>query len=201
MSQRIHMEHSDGRALRGLVACAVATSLSFFACSGPKDGQVFTGTFPSDATFTPVSTPLEWRCGTLDCHGSSYRNLRIYGKDGLRAARENVSGIQETTEQEIKLNYDAVVSIEPEKFSDIVKKAGQGFDKWIMITKGTNAEHHKGGGRFVKGDATYVCLFSWVTGSVNMDACTESTNAAMTRPGAPPPAGTDTPPDSDPPQP
>jgi hypothetical protein len=102
-----------------------------------------------------------------------------------------VSGVQNTTDAEVKLNYDSVVSIEPEKFSDIVTKGGQDFDKWIVITKGSGAEHHKGGSRFVKGDATYVCLFSWVTGTVNMDACAASV-AAVVRPGTPP-ADTPTP--------
>ena len=181
-------ERSASRALRALVACGCVAAASFFACSGPKDGEVFVGNFPNEATFKPVSAALEARCGTLDCHGSFYRNMRVYGKDGIRAGRNDVSGIQDTTDEEVQLNYDSVVSIEPEKFSDIVTKAGQGFDKWIVITKGSGTEHHKGGSRFVKGDATYVCVLSWVTGTVNMDACAASVTAAM-RPDTPP-AGT-----------
>jgi len=199
MSHLPDEERSAGRALCTLAACACVASASFFACSGPKDGDVFVGNFPSEATFQPVSAALEARCGTLDCHGSFYRNLRVYGKDGIRAGKDDVSGVQNTTDGEVQLNYDSVVSIEPEKFSDIVTKAGQDFDKWIVVTKGTGSEHHKGGSRFVKGDATYVCLLSWVTGTVNMAACAASV-AAVVRPGTPP-VDTGQPPDGNPPPP
>jgi hypothetical protein len=206
MIPRPDVERSTNRALRalGLAAFAGLASVSFFACSGPKDGELFPGTFPSADMFQPVSAALEMRCGTLDCHGSFSRNLRVYGKNGIRAGKD-ISGVQNTTEDEVQLNYDSVVSIEPEKFSNIVAHAGQGFDKWIMITKGTGAEHHKGASRFVKGDPTYVCLLSWVTGALNIDACTQSV-ATVVQPGQPPPSTDDPsasgqPPDGPPPQP
>jgi hypothetical protein len=206
MTKHPYDERSASRAWRvlGLVACAGMAAVAFCACSGPKDGELFVGTFPNATTFKPVSAPLEARCGTLDCHGSFARNMRIFGKDGIRASEDTVSGIQDTTDEEVQLNYESVVSIEPEKLSGIVSHAGQNFDKWIVITKGSGAEHHKGGSRFAKGDDTYRCLLSWVTGAVDMNACAQSV-ATFMRPGAMPP-GTDPsssgqPPDGTPPQP
>jgi hypothetical protein len=201
MIHRTDEERSATRALRrlGFAACAGVASVAFFACSGPKDGQVFVGTFPSAETFQPVSAALEARCGTLDCHGSFYRNLRMFGMNGIRGTVNEVSGVHATTDEEVLLNYESLVSIQPEQFSNIVSHRGQGFDKWIVVTKGTGAEHHQGSSRFAKGDLTYTCLLSWVTGSVNMDACTESATSVM-RPGGEP-TGTDVPPDTNQPQP
>ena len=177
---------SRARRVLGLVACAGVACVSFLACSGPKDGQLFVGTFPNESTFKPVSAPLEARCGTLDCHGSFARNMRIFGKNGIRADENTVSGIQDTTDAEIQLNYQSVVSIEPEKLSGIVAHAGQNFEKWIVYTKGSGAEHHKGGSKFAKGDDTYKCLLSWVSGALDMNACAQGA-ATVIRPGEMPP--------------
>lgn len=210
MTPRPDEERSASRARRvfGLAACAGVAAIAFSACSGPKDGELFPGTFPSEATFKPVSAPLEARCGTLDCHGSFARNMRIFSKNGIRADESTVSGVQDTTDTEVQLNYESVVSIEPEKLSGIVSHMGQNFEKWIVYTKGSGAEHHKGGSRFAKGDDTYKCLLSWVTGAVDMTACAQSTAAFMRPDEMPPPTDTGTdpsssgqPPDGNPPQP
>lgn len=103
-------------------------------CVGPGVG-VFTEQFPEDGAagygqggekFKPVSAVLERRCGNLDCHGSPFRALRIYGKFGLRRPESGptpyltsedlkgyFSGGIPTTIAEIADNYDAVVSLEP----------------------------------------------------------------------------------------
>jgi len=95
----------------------------------------------------------------------------MYGIDGIRASKDNISGTEGTTTQELHYNYEALVTIQPEVLSFIVSHQGQNFDKWIVVTKGTNAEHHKGGQRFKKADDTYNCLKSWVIGAVNDAVC------------------------------
>jgi len=79
-----------------------------------------------------------------------------------------------TSQDEYDANYQSLVSIAPEVISAIVQRRGQGFDKWIVVTKGTNAEYHKGGARFAKNDDTYRCVLSWIQGAVNMDPCLTS---------------------------
>ena len=39
---------------------------------------------PQGSALRPISSVVERRCGTLDCHGSTYRPLKIYGQIGLR---------------------------------------------------------------------------------------------------------------------
>ena len=63
-----------------------------------------------------VSTMLENRCGSLDCHGSRLRNLRIYGYGGLRlpgSAADPLPEGYDTSEQELEANYDAVIECLP----------------------------------------------------------------------------------------
>jgi hypothetical protein len=160
------------------VALATLALAAALACSGPSSNQTFVPTFPDPAMYPLVSDALELHCGTLDCHGSIARNMRMYGVNGLRADPRELLG---TTDVEYQDNYEAIVSIQPEALTDIVKSRGNGFDKWIVVTKGTNAEYHKGGERMKKGDVTYNCLKSWVLGAVDMDACGMS--AGVVTPG------------------
>ena len=159
------------------------------ACSGPKEGT-FTIVAPPENTFAPVvSDALEVHCGTLDCHGSVYRNLRFFGHFGTRASPDEKTGIEPTSDEEYVRNYDSLIAIEPEALSTIMQKHGAGFDSWIVVTKGTNAEVHKGGQQMKKGDTTYTCLSSWILGAVQMDACLQSVNLAELTPGAMTPGG------------
>lgn len=144
-------------------------------------------TFPDTVQFTSMVSPaLEIRCGTLDCHGSVYRNMRFFGKYGARLSSKDTTGVQDTTPDEQQRNYDSLVSLEPENLASIFAKHGQGFDKWMVVLKGTNAVFHKGAQRMQKGDETYNCLLSWVMGNADMNACAMAAmpNAPMIMPSA-----------------
>ena len=56
---------------------------------------------PSPGRFVIVSSLIEPHCGTSDCHGDPARNLRIYGRNGLRASGNDVTGGNDTTLEEI----------------------------------------------------------------------------------------------------
>jgi hypothetical protein len=155
------------------------------SCSGPSEENESL-TFPDSASFPAVSDALEINCGTLDCHGSIYRNMRLFGIYGARLNSMLVPGRDPTTPDEYKANYDSVVSIQPENLAAIVANHGQGFDQWELILKGTNAEVHKGGQRMMKGDPTYTCIQSWVNGAVDMSACLQS--AMLMKPEEPMPS-------------
>jgi hypothetical protein len=169
------------------------------ACQGPPGNQTFVPTIPTlegfkdippppapqDATGPVVSDALEIHCGTLDCHGSSVRNLRIYGIDGIRAPGL-VPGGDPTTDEaqpgahapfEHQLTYESLIAIQPEVLSAIVSQHGARPERWMIITKGRGSEHHKGGSRMKSGDDTDHCIISWLTGSVDKDACTRSHDA------------------------
>lgn len=174
----------------GSIGLAGACSLG---CSGPSDKDVFKLTLPTTMGFELVSDALEQRCATLDCHGDIARNMRLYSYLGLRLKKPDISGMGTTSPEEYESNFESVVTVAPEVISALVTRHGQGFDKWIVVTKGTGAEHHKGGSRFKKNDETYKCLFSWIQGTVSVDDCMMA--AAVLPPDmAPPPTDQTTPP-------
>ena len=77
---------------RLFVAVAFATAGAFgvaaSGCSSPDASLTVDPTAgdagPSRTQFAFVAPVLEKRCGSIDCHGSIYRNMRIYGFGGLR---------------------------------------------------------------------------------------------------------------------
>jgi hypothetical protein len=162
----------------GTALCACLL-VGIAGCSGPKDGQVTTLEMPDDMTFPPVSDMLEVSCGTLDCHGAIDRNFRLYGFYGVRLSRDDVTGLGSTSVDEYQANYVSLISVAPEALRAIVASHGQGFDHWIVITKGTNAEVHKGGQRMKPNSPAYNCLKSWVLGAVDMNACSDATGSVM----------------------
>src|SRR5262249_12735478 len=87
---------------------------------------------PSDpSTFQIVSSVVERRCGTLDCHGSVERPLRIYGQYGLRRPEDPGSpnvvdyseyysgGKEPTTAAELADNAASICGVEPEKMAAV----------------------------------------------------------------------------------
>jgi hypothetical protein len=137
-------------------ACQVSLEPNTVACPPIED-------------FRPVSTLLEQRCGTLDCHGSEARPLRIYGQYGLRFVGPdddpdvlyagNLSA--PTTPLEIERNYFSVCGIEPEKMS-MVTEGTEGPETLTMVRKPRLAEKHKGGRIWDKGKVEDRCLVGWI---------------------------------------
>lgn len=159
---------------RALIAgCAAIGATS---CGGPSNEQVFHGAAPSPDTFPPVSAAIEVRCGTLDCHGSSARNLRIYGIDGLRLEPTGTTGDQSTTSEEVLATYDSIILLQPEVLSKIVSEGGRGPERWLPISKGREREAHEGGRRMVAGDDTDTCLTSWMAGATDSVRCENAAN-------------------------
>jgi hypothetical protein len=130
-----------------------------------------TVTCPPLEDFKPVSTLLEQRCGTLDCHGSEGRPLRIYGQYGLRYVGPdddpdvlyagNLSA--PTTDLEVQRNYFSVCGIEPEKMSMVTEGEAEP-ETLTMVRKPRLAEKHKGGRIWDKGKVEDRCLVGWIAG-------------------------------------
>jgi hypothetical protein len=147
------------------------------ACAGPSPDDTFTMTAPSyddfrNLTGVPVGDVFAAHCGTLDCHGSAARNLRIYSVDGLRLDPHDVPNQKSaasqqfgTTEAEYQATYESIVSIEPERLSQIVQANGAGSEHWLVLGKGRDVQDHKGGQRLVPGDAADTCIVLWVSGA------------------------------------
>ncbi len=149
------------------VALLGAGGASLAGCGGPDKGELerkvgtrgAPGSFRSDG----VTTVFEKRCGTLDCHGSSGRNLRIYSSRGLRLPNDAglKPGTGDTTFDEITATYQSIMTLEPEVSNDVLDGADP--YKLLVLKKPLELEKHKGGPALRKGDDAERCILSWLT--------------------------------------
>lgn len=157
-------------------AFLVATSLAFaaaaFACSGPDGSEKITvADAVVGAEFRPVAIALVERCGSIDCHGSKYRNFRLYGFGSARIDPSHFPDAPETTQEEADLDYEAVASLEPDLFRQVIAEGGARPERLTFYRKGALLEAHKGGQRLVPGDPADLCVRSWLASKVDAAAC------------------------------
>jgi hypothetical protein len=141
-------------------------------CSAPS-GSVYTpSALPEASDFPYVAEFMVHRCGTLDCHGSLYRNLRVFGDEGLRFSSADRPCIPTyTTATEILEDYDSIVGLEPETMSAVVGDHGADPERLTLIAKPLGIEAHKGGMIFQQGEPGYACMTSWLSGKTDTTAC------------------------------
>jgi hypothetical protein len=126
---------------------------------------------PPRDSFEPVADALQATCGTLDCHGQVGRNLRLYGARGLRLDAKTTSAEGTTTAAEYEATFWAVVGLEPEALSAVVRERGADPARLSLIRKARGTDHHKGGILMKAGDDLDRCLTSWLAGKVRVEAC------------------------------
>lgn len=140
-----------------------ATATQTFKCPSRES---FTGE-PADggADLLAVSAFMERRCGTLDCHGSALRPMRLLGKYGLRdPAQKNVTGGAATTPEELDANYASVCNVEPDQMDKAVADNGNSKENLLVLRKARGIEGHKGGAIVTKGTPADDCLLGWLGG-------------------------------------
>lgn len=149
------------------LAAAVLASLVSAACSVEK-GELERKTGLSRATpgsfrTNGVSRVFEKRCGSLDCHGGTNRNMRIYSSDGLRLPNDAGLGPGggDTTLDEITANYQSIMTLEPEATNDVVAGTGDPYSL-LVVKKPLEIEKHKGGQSIRRGDDAERCIVSWL---------------------------------------
>lgn len=163
-------------ALGGLALIVEATAVT--ACSSPETNARVDPVGPDRTTFEPVARVLARRCGTLDCHGSLYRNLRLYGYGGLRLdpsllpeSTPDAGGSGGITPAEVDANYQAVIGLEPEVMRLVVVDKGFAPERLTLIRKARGTEEHKGAGPIKLGDDADRCLVTWLASSTDTAAC------------------------------
>lgn len=152
------------------------------ACDTPEKGilerSVSSRASPNSFRAAGVSTVFERRCGSLDCHGSSGRNLRIYSGRGLRLPNEGglAVGVGETTEDELTANYQSILTLEPEETNRVLE--GGDPMKLLIVKKPLAIEKHEGGQMIRQGDDAERCITSWLKEDlltpVDRDACSRA---------------------------
>lgn len=131
---------------------------------------------PSRSQFPLVLDAMERRCGTLDCHGTPGRNLRLYTGSGLRLDAKDIPGNGQTTEAELDASYWSVQGLEPEIMSAVIADEGADPERLVMIRKARGTEHHKPGAIIQEDDDTDVCIRSWLKSKTSTTACQAAAN-------------------------
>lgn len=168
---------AEGFALVAVLALFAFCGLFAVGCSAPDAGATVPLSGPDPASFPPVEAFMDHRCGSLDCHGSRYRNLRMFGHDGMRFAPGDVPGGAPTTGTEVDQTYLSIVGLEPEAMAAVVADHGADPERLTLVRKARGTESHGGGIIMLAGDARDTCIVSWLSGAVDQAAC--STALAM----------------------
>jgi hypothetical protein len=155
------------RASRMAVVLALASS----GCATPDPNATTLLAGPDRSSFAPVQAFLDHRCGTLDCHGTRYRNLRLWGHDGMRLAFGDVPGASPTTSAEIDASYSAIVALEPEVMDAVVADHGANPERLTFVRKARGTEKHAGGAILAEGDVRDICITSWLADQTDETAC------------------------------
>jgi hypothetical protein len=141
-------------------------------CSPPSAGTFTQTSLPDRASFPYVAQTLIHRCGELDCHGSAYRNLRLYGNEGLRLSPSDRPLVPAcTTTPEFDQDYESVVGLEPETMNAVVAAGGANPERLTLLRKPLGLESHKGLVLMTSGDDQYRCLTSWLAGATEIASC------------------------------
>jgi hypothetical protein len=117
----------------------------------------------------PVANYLDHRCGSLDCHGDTQRNLIIYGCHGLRLDGGEPGcpppRAPQATPAEYAATYASLVGLEPEVMNEVIANHGADPDSLTFIRKARGEEAHKGGTLIDAGDVQDQCITMWLSGS------------------------------------
>ncbi len=176
---------------RVLLAAAVALAAigTVSSCASvPSDARIgVDAPSGSEQDFRPVAKFLNHRCGTLDCHGQTGRNLRIWGCEGMRLNPNDipqcsrslvgvlpngqvVSG-KDTTPAEDQATYRSLVGLEPAVMTAVVQGGGAHPELLTFVRKARGIETHKGGALVTPGDFQDNCITSWLQGHTDATAC------------------------------
>lgn len=154
--------------VRLLVAFACAIPIACTVENGP--GRI-AADIPDRTTFTKPGDVLVAKCGSLDCHGDPYRNMRLFGYGGSRLAPSHRPDAPDTTDAELARDYDAVVAVEPERTREVANGHASP-EKLTLVRKARGSEKHVGGTRLVPGSPEDTCVVSWLTNQFDDAACT-----------------------------
>ena len=154
------------------VGAAVAAAVVAPGCSTPGNQDAVVGLRGPDRTaFASVSPALIRSCGTLDCHGSRLRNMRLFGYSTGRLLAQDAPLSAGTTDAELDQNYRGVVGLEPEVMSAVVASGGADVQRLSLFRKGRGLDNHKGGVRMAPTDPLDKCLVSWLAGKLDAASC------------------------------
>jgi hypothetical protein len=155
--------------------------LAVAGCSMPSpDGRFVPSALPDPASFPAVAQLLDVRCGSLECHGTIGRNLRLFGSAGLRWSLSDRPLVPPCdTAAEVDQDYASVVGLEPEMLGAVVAAGGADPGRLTLVRKARGTEAHKGGQIWAQGDPSDTCLTSWLASTANATACSDGLQSVL----------------------
>jgi hypothetical protein len=130
-----------------------------------------------------VDAVFERRCGSLDCHGSTARGMRLYSQNGLRIPTQDPNpatpGNGPTSRDEINANFASIVGLQPELMNTFLAKNPKNPDdayQLIILTKPLGLERHKGGNALSKGEPAEQCIVTWLLGKADQGLCAKGSS-------------------------
>ena len=153
------------------------------ACSPPSNARIGVAT-PNETLFPPVADMLAYRCGSIDCHGSTQRNFVIWSCYGLRLDQDAAPGCRNsltglgTTPDEYEHTYRSLVGLEPALMTQVVQSGGANPDVLTLVQKARNEQEHKGGKVWAAGSADDLCVAQWLADQASSGATCKSAIAA-----------------------
>lgn len=123
------------------------------------------------ASFPPVADLYQRRCGSLECHGSTYRNFRLYGLYGHRLDGTHKPDAPDTTVAEYDASYQAFLGLEPQILREVIAGGGVDATRLTVVRKGRGEEAHKGGIPVQPGSAADKCILGWIRNVPDAVSC------------------------------
>jgi hypothetical protein len=160
------------RAVTSMVLASAGLGVWAGGCSSPDAGARVDPIGPDRAQFDFVAPVLARRCGSLDCHGSIYRNMRVFGYGGTRLdGGVTPESPARVTADEAQATYESVIGVEPEIMRAVVQSGGAGPERLTFVRKGRGDEDHKGDSPIKHGDNSDRCILTWLSNTVDQAAC------------------------------
>ena len=151
------------RAAGRLAACVLLVVSA--GCAPPEQSELAMNPGDLETYRTEVHPLLEASCATLDCHGHWGRPLRLFAETGLRMADDLRNA--PITDDELAANAAALIGVDP---SPARPDDHLALRKPLAVTAG--GLHHVGRDLWPSTtDAAYVCLRSWLDGTVSVPDC------------------------------
>ena len=156
----------------GLLALASGLLVAPVACTSyDPEERIDPAVGQQGDDFFPVALVLVDKCGSIDCHGSKYRNFRLYGYSSQRLDPLAKPSAGEMTKEEAVENYNSLVALEPQLIQQVIREGGAKPDRLTFMRKAREHEAHKGGKPITEGDNADLCLQSWLQSQVRGDLC------------------------------
>ena len=156
------------------ITAASLVAIAIAACAGTPDNNARVDpkvSLTAPDNFAVVSDAMVYRCGSIDCHGSKYRNMRFYGysSERLDAGTEVDQG--KSTPDEVYKNYEAMAGVEPEIFAQVIADKGANPERLTLYRKALGLEAHRAGTRITPGEDADICLKSFLASNINLTSC------------------------------